>query len=119
MDRGLPQGAPDSPLIFTLIIDMILSNLACKWRQSGLGFVVDAFHINAVSYADDIILVAHTGEQLERMAADVVQQLRDIGLGIGAEKTHWSSTPAQEGAQLNFEGSQISWESNLTFAGTT
>ena len=32
MDRGLPQGAPESPLIFTLIIDMIICSLADRWR---------------------------------------------------------------------------------------
>jgi hypothetical protein len=118
MDRGLPQGAPESALIFTLIIDMIICSLADKWRQLGLGFEVDAFRITAVCYADDIILAAHTAEHLEQMVADVVEKLKEIGLGIGAEKSHWSSTPAQDGTLLNIEGTQISWESSLTFVGT-
>jgi hypothetical protein len=118
MDRGLPQGAPESPLIFTLIIDMIICSLADKWRLLGLGFVVDAYRLSALCYADDIILVAHTAEHLALMAADIVDKLKEIGLGIGAEKTHWSSTPAQEGTTLTIEGVQICWESNLTFVGT-
>ena len=27
MDRGLPQGAPESPLIFTMIMDMVIRSL--------------------------------------------------------------------------------------------
>jgi hypothetical protein len=118
MDRGLPQGAPESALIFTLIIDMIICSLAESWRQKGFGFEIDAFRITAVCYADDIILAAHTREHLELMIADVIAKLKEIGLGVGAEKSHWSSTPAQEGAQLNIEGALLPWESSLTFVGT-
>jgi hypothetical protein len=87
MNRGLPQGAPESPMIFTLLIDMVLTNVAGKWRANGWGFTVDAFHVSAIAYADDIVLVAHCPAHLQLMAADITQELRAIGLGIGAAKT--------------------------------
>ena len=58
MDRGLPQGAPESPLIFTMIIDMVIRSLEPRWRENGHGFSVDRFRLTAVCYADDIVLAA-------------------------------------------------------------
>jgi hypothetical protein len=118
MNRGLPQGAPESPMIFTLLIDMVLSNVAEKWRLNGWGFSVDAFYVSGIAYADDIVLVAHSPAHLQLMAADIAQELRAIGLGIGAAKTHWTSTPALVGAQLVVEGTSVEWEPAITFVGT-
>ncbi len=92
MNRGLPQGAPESALIFTMIIDMVISSLEPSWREKGYGFSLDHFRLTAVCYADDIILAAGSKEHLESMIADVVGKLREIGLGVGSDKSHWTST---------------------------
>jgi hypothetical protein len=118
MSRGLPQGAPESPMVFTLLIDLVLESVAEKWKSNGWGFSVDSFYVSGIAYADDIVLVAHTAEHLQEMAADVARELRAVGLGIGAAKTHWTSTPTQEGAHLNVEGSLVAWEPAITFVGT-
>ena len=56
--RGLPQGAPESPLIFTLIVEMLMRRLEDRWRGLGWGFRVDGKMFFSVAYADDIILIA-------------------------------------------------------------
>ena len=76
MDRGLPQGAPESPIIFTLIIDVNICSLADRWRRLGFGFAVDAFRLSTICYADDIILVAHNADHLTQMAAEIVEKLK-------------------------------------------
>ncbi len=58
MDRGLPQGAPESALIFTMIIDMVISSLEPGWTEKGYGFSMDHFRLTAVCYADAIVFVA-------------------------------------------------------------
>ena len=67
---------------------------------------------------NDIVLVAHNPAHLQMMAADIARELRAVGLGIGAAKTHWTSTPAQVGAQLDVEGTLVDWEPAITFVGT-
>jgi hypothetical protein len=36
LQRGLPQGAPESPLIFTIIVEMLLRRLEETWRKIAL-----------------------------------------------------------------------------------
>ena len=52
------------------------------------------------------------------MIADVVGKLREIGLGVGSDKSHWTSTPQREDDTLNVDNGQIVWEDSLTFVGT-
>ena len=35
MNRGLPQGAPESPMIFTLLIDMVIENVSQNGVATG------------------------------------------------------------------------------------
>jgi hypothetical protein len=118
MDRGLPQGAPESPLIFTMIMDMVIRALEPEWRRKGYGFNIDEFRLMAVCYADDIVLAAPSKEHLEAMISDVIEALGKIGLGVGAEKTHWTSTPQLPEQALHVGGKEIAWEDSLTFVGT-
>ena len=101
-----------------MIIDMVISGLEPSWKAKGYGFRVDDFRLSAVCYADDILLAAHTREQLEAMINDVVAKLKEIGLGVGAEKSHWTSTPPPELEQLNVDECEVTWEDSLTFVGT-
>jgi hypothetical protein len=118
LHRGLPQGAPESPLIFTMIVEMLVRRLEAKWRNQGLGFCVDGLKVYCICYADDMILLADTTEHLEIMINDLVAAFREIGLGVGADKTHWTSTPTQEHKNINVEGCEVEWESTITFVGT-
>ena len=118
MDRGLPQGAPESPLIFTMIMDMVIRSLEPQWRDKGYAFSLDQFRLTAVCYADDIVFAASSMEHLEEMIRDVVRELDKIGLGVGADKTHWTSTPPSEGELLRVDAEEVTWEETLTFVGT-
>ena len=52
------------------------------------------------------------------MIGDVVEKLKQIGLGVGPEKSHWTSTPPREQEVICMEEGQIVWEDSLTFVGT-
>jgi hypothetical protein len=118
MDRGLPQGAPESSLIFTMIMDMVIRALEPTWRQQGYGFNVDQFRLMVICYADDLVLAASSKEHLEAMISDVIEALAKIGLGVGAEKTHWTSSPQMPEQKLKAGSESIVWEASLTFVGT-
>ena len=51
------------------------------------------------------------------MLADVVAAFRCVDLGVGAEKTHWTSAPGCLADKIKVEGCSIDWESSLTFVG--
>ena len=69
-------------------------------RKNGCGYELDGFWAPAVCYADDIVLMASSKKHLEEMIKDVIAEFTLIGLGIGEEKTHWTSTPALLGTTL-------------------
>ena len=118
LHRGLPQGAPESPLIFTIIVEMLLRRLEATWRARGWGFIIDDLKAFSVCYADDIILIAADKEHLELMIQDLVKAFGDIGLTFGAQKTHWTSMPAMENTKLKVENCEVEWESTIVFVGT-
>jgi hypothetical protein len=101
-----------------MIIDMVISTLEPSWREKGYGFSLDQFRLTAVCYADDILLAASSKEHLEAMISDVVEGLKEIGLGVGADKSHWTSTPPLEGEIFSVDAGAIEWEETLTFVGT-
>ena len=117
LHRGLPQGAPESPLLFTMVVEMVIRKLEAKWRKRGAGFSLDGHSWRCVCYADDIVVLARTPKELQVMLAEVIAGFHEIGLGVGAEKTHWTSGPERLAHSITVEGHEIAWESTLTFVG--
>ena len=74
MKVGLHQGSVLSPLLFSAVMDVV-SNEA----RSGLP--------SELLYADDLVLMAPTMEQLGRHVAEWRASLLDIGLKVNAEKS--------------------------------
>ena len=58
MSRGLPQGAPESPVIFTMIMELVLRDLIKSWITRKLAWRLDDFALAAMCCADDVVLVA-------------------------------------------------------------
>ena len=54
MSRGLPQGAPESPVIFTMIMELVLRDLIKSWISRKLAWRLDDLTLAAICYADDI-----------------------------------------------------------------
>ena len=103
---------------FVLITELVLRPLLSRWCNRGSGWTLDGLHVSAVCYADDIILVSSCKADLHRMLHEVVEAFLEVGLSIGARKTHWSSFPAHPGTFLDVLGVHIPWEPDLTFVGT-
>ena len=86
MSRGLPQGAPESPVIGTMIMELVQWDLIKSWKVRKLAWSLDGFVLAAICHADDVILAA-----AEVMVAEVIAKLKEVGLTVGAEKTLWTS----------------------------
>ena len=118
LNRGLPQGAPESPLLFVIVTDMVLSKLLRIWKARGSGWSFSGFSLSAVSYADDILLLSTSKRDLQLMISEVIQAFLDVGLEVGTDKCHWSSCPAKRKEKLRFGEDKVVWEPTLTFVGT-
>ena len=61
MSRGLSQGAPESPVIFTMIMELVLRDLVKSWKVRNLAWSLDDLVLTAICYADDVVLAAGVG----------------------------------------------------------
>ena len=118
MSRGLPQGAPESPVIFTMIMELVLRDLIKSWISRKLAWRLDDFTLAAICYADDVVLIAVSVSAAETMVSEVIEKLKDVGLTVGAQKTHWTSFPKMVDKNIMVDGSAVLWEEVLEFVGS-
>ena len=71
LDRGVPQGGPESPSLFISVTDMALAELLDGWRARGFAYNIDGVWLPIVAYADDVLVLAQSGEDLQIMLAEV------------------------------------------------
>ena len=69
VEAGVPQGAVLSPFLYASYIDGLHAALG----QAGLGVFIYGRRVPALLYADDIVLLARTAEELQKMLDDVSQ----------------------------------------------
>ena len=118
MRRGLPQGAPESPLIFVIVMEYVLRPLLRKWWARGSGWSIDSFWLASMCFADDVLLVSTSVADLERMGRELVEALGDVGLEVSAAKCHWTSYPRMPVTNLNLAGAVVTWEPHIIFVGS-
>ena len=90
LHRGVPQGAPESPLIFAPVSDEIMDDLQESWSKRGLGWSTDRLWIPRVDYADDVIILDKTQEGAQSMLLGCIKAFEKAGLEVGMKKTSWS-----------------------------
>lgn len=79
--RGVRQGDPLSPLLFNLVINEVLDGLLPI-----IGVETGGVKINALAFADDLVLMASTADGLQRLLNATTEILRAFGLELMAAK---------------------------------
>lgn len=80
--RGVRQGDPLSPLLFNLVVDRALGFLS-----EDVGYQLGGRLVNALGYADDIVLLASTKSGLQENLTRLHDAFKLNGLSINAKKT--------------------------------
>jgi len=78
---GVKQGDPLSPIIFNLVIDRLFSKL-----PSEIGLKVGEVSLNAIGFADDLVLFATTPKGLQTLLDTAASYLQSCGLCVNAAK---------------------------------
>ena len=109
VQRGVPQGAPDSPLVFAMTTDCALGSLQSRWAQSDAGWSLDSplgrLWVSCLAYADDILVFARTELAVTQMIGECCAEFGKIGLEVALDKkTFWSSSVDCTGRSLVVNG---------------
>ena len=105
MSRGLPQGRPESPVIFTMIMELVLRDLIKSWITRKLAWRLDDFVLAAICLCGRCgvgrcidVCCRSDGDRGDRKTE------RGLGLTVGAQKTHWTSKLPKDGRQKHHGG---------------
>lgn len=81
--RGVRQGDPLSPKLFSAVLENIFRKL--DWDQFGLN--INGRKLNHLRFADDIVLFEENPETLRKMIQDLNKESEKIGLTMNIDKT--------------------------------
>jgi group II intron reverse transcriptase/maturase len=109
--RGVPQGAPISPLLANLYMRRFI----LAWKRSGLR---DRLGAEIVNYADDFVICCRPGTGAQALAW--THRLMDrLGLEVNAEKTRLCRLPEEHFTFLGYEiGRCYSRQTGRAYLGT-
>ena len=96
VERGLKQGDPVSPILFNLVLEGII-------RRGGLfrtGVIYRQKH-QLLAYADDIVIVTRTRNELRQVFQRLVTEAKRIGLRINETKTKFMRVAGQQMLEPN------------------
>jgi len=69
------------PMLFNMVLDGVICNLS-----DSVGYELQGIRLNALAYADDIVLIASTRDGLQESINIVCERLASRGLELAAEK---------------------------------
>lgn len=91
IERGVRQGDPISPKLFSAVLEVIFRNL--EWDDCGLN--INGEKLNHLRFADDLILFSECPKALEQMLQQLSDQSSKAGLSMNTTKTKIMSNAPQ------------------------
>ena len=93
MSRGLFEGAPESPVIFAMFMELVLRDLIKSWITRKLAWRLDDFVLSANCYADYVVLVAASVAAAEVLVAEAIAKLKEVGLSCWCTENALDESP--------------------------
>ena len=109
-------GSPREPDNLCNFLECVFMRCEERWAKKGWGFWLDGKRWGA-----RVTRTSSTAQQSATwracMIRDIPTERVAVGLGLGANKTHWSSDPTKLGETLHVGTESTEWEQVLVFVG--
>lgn len=83
--KGVRQGDPLSPDLFNCTLETVIQPL--DWEEKDFGININGKKITNLRFADDVVLIAKTAEELQQQLIDLNHSSKRVGLTINHTKT--------------------------------
>ena len=83
--RGTKQGDPLSSLLFRTVLQAAMEDDLSRWREKGMGITLGDLQADLLSnlrFADDVLLISASLEQLRSMMCEFKKSTESVGLKI-------------------------------------
>ena len=116
LERGARQGDNISPKLFTACLqDAIINKI--DWEEKGIN--IDGEHLSHLIFTNDIILIAHTPQELQEMLVDINNYSKPVGLNMHLGKTKIMLNNHTEKATVEVDGKAIEEVEKYVYLGKT
>ncbi|XP_037876062.1 LINE-1 retrotransposable element ORF2 protein isoform X1 [Bombyx mori] len=112
IERGVRQGDPISPKIFSAVLELIFRKL--DWDNFGLN--VNGDKLSHLRFADDLILFSECPMILERMLQQLADESANAGLTMNITKTKVMSNSSQKNA-IAVNNQELEYVSEYVYLG--
>lgn len=111
IERGVRQGDPISPSLFTAVLEEVFRNL----NIDNLGLNIDGEILTNLRFADDIALFASSSDEMCEMIKQLAEGCKNIGLEINEQKTKVMTNANQN--EIRLEGQKIEYVEDYIYLG--
>lgn len=112
LGRGVKQGDPLSPKLFTALLESQIRKL--NWDTEH-GININGVNLTHLRFADDIVLVARSAEKLEQMLIDLEKTSAEAGLQMNPKKTQVMTNVTE--LPININGTPIEYVPEYVYLG--
>ena len=113
--RGVRQGDPISPKLFTCVLEIVFRRL--NWEQRRKGININGRRMSNLRFADDIVLFATTAQQLKEMMSELDAKSKEVGLQMNPAKTRIMTNYKE--VQVKIENTPIQYCNKYIYLGQT
>lgn len=112
LEKGVRQGCPISPNLFNCALQSIFLEL--NWKNYGIN--IEGKTITNLRFADDIVLIAKSKEELQTMLVELDNKSKERGLHMNMSKTKFMAT-AQNQDYIEVNQNKIEKVNNYVYLG--
>ena len=119
LSAGIRQGGILSPYLFSVFVDSML----IKLKKSKLGCHISGQCLNAIMFADDVLLMSITLRDLQKMINLCVEELTELDLTVNIKKTVClrlgKNYDNESISSLLINNEPVTWKNELKYLGVT